>query len=127
MRRVLGSLLFLSVTAFGAFAQEAPAQNKGGEAVLGAEQGVKVAQDQCQTLWSKANPAKKPKISAGQAQPFISDVKAANPDGDGTIEQNEFMAACDKGLIKSSAVSGSSSTGSSSGAEGAAGPPKSSD
>ncbi len=90
-------------------------------------QGVKVAQDQCKALWGKANPANKPKISAGQAQPFISDVKAANPDGDGTIEQNEFMAACDKGLIKSSAVSGSSSTGSSSGAEGAAAPPKSSD
>lgn len=127
MRRVIGSLLFLSVTAFGASAQQAPAPNKGGEAVVGTQDSVKVAQDQCQALWLKANPAKKPKISAGQAQPFISDVKAANPDGDGTIEQNEFMAACDKGLIKSSAVSGSSSTGSSSGAEGAAGPAKSSD
>jgi hypothetical protein len=127
MKRLIGTLLVLTVTTAGALAQEAPAQNKGGEVVLGKEQGVKLAQDQCQALWLKANPAKKPKISAGQAQPFISDVKAANPDGDGTIEQNEFMAACDKGLIKSSAVSGSSSTGSSSGAEGSAAPPKSSD
>lgn len=126
MKRLIGTLLFLSVTTAGAMAQQAPAQNKGGEVVVGTEQGVKVAQDQCKTLWGRANPANKPKISAGQAQPFISDVKAANPDGDGTIEQNEFMAACDKGLIKSSAVSGGSSTGSSSGAEGSAAQPKSS-
>ncbi|HEX2839848.1 hypothetical protein [Hyphomicrobium sp.] len=115
MGRLFGSLLLLSVTAVGALAAEE------GSVTIGKAQGVKVAHDQCQSLWEKANPAKKPRISAGQAQPFIADVKAANTNGDAAIDQNEFMAACDKGLIKQSAsTGGSATTGGSTGTEGAA-------
>lgn len=122
MMRLVGTLFALSMAAAGAaFAQEAPPQNKGGEAVVGKQQGMKMAQAQCQTLWSKANPANKPKISAGQAQPFIADVMAANSNKDGAIDQKEFMAACDNGLMKDPATA---NTGSSSGTEGAAGPAK---
>jgi hypothetical protein len=114
MVRLIGSLLLVCGTAAGAMAED-------GSVTVGKAKGVKVAQDQCQTLWAKANPAKKPKISAGQAQPFIADVMAANTNGDAAIDQAEFMAACDKGLIKESASAGggNASTGSSSGAEGA--------
>jgi hypothetical protein len=39
----------------------------------------------------------------------VTDFKAANPDGDSTIDQNEWMAACNKGLVKNSSSSGNSS------------------
>jgi hypothetical protein len=113
MKRIIASLVFLSLASAGALAQD-----KGG-AVIGKQQGVKLAKAECQAAWEKANPGKKDKISAGQAIPFLSDVKAANSNGDGSIDQGEFTAACDKGLMK---APGSASTGSSSGTEGA-GPP----
>ncbi|MBN8911498.1 MAG: hypothetical protein J0H65_05440 [Rhizobiales bacterium] len=108
MKRVIGSLVFLSLAAGGALAQD-------GGAVIGKQQGVKLVQAECEAVWAKANPSKKDKISAGQAQPFISDVVAANTNGDGSIDQSEFMAACDKGLMKAHGAT----TGSSTGAEGA--------
>ncbi len=39
----------------------------------------------------------------------MTDFKAANPDGDTTIEKAEFSKACDNGLVKSGASSGASS------------------
>ena len=121
MKKLVGSLLFLSMTAGVVSTGAAFAQDSGG-AVVGKQAGIKMAQDQCKTAWSKANPANKPKISAGQAQPFIADVKAANTNSDGAIDQAEFTAACDKGLMKDPATA---NMGSSSGTEGAAGaPPK---
>ncbi len=116
--RLIASLLGLSMMTACAFAQ---AETKAeGSVTVGKPAGVKVAKAECQALWTKANPAKKPKISAGQALPFIADVKGANSNGDAAIDQNEFMAACDKGLMKDQANSGgSASTGSSPGTEGA--------
>lgn len=117
MKRVIGTLMFLSLASAGALAQAE------GGVKIGKQQGVKLAQAECQAAWEKANPGKKEKISAGQAQPFIADVVAANSNKDGTIDQSEFMAACDKGLMK---APGSATTGSSSGTEGvgpAAAPP----
>lgn len=123
MKRVIGSLLFLSLASAGAIAQEAGAQDKGGDAVIGKQQGVKLEKAECEAAWAKANPSKKEKISAGQAQPFIADVKAANSNGDGAIEQSEFLAACDKGLMKAAGsmkapAPGSATTGGSAGTEG---------
>ena len=94
MMRVTMSLLLLSLTAAGALAQDK------GEPVIGKQKGVKMAHAECQAVWEKANPTKKDKISAGQAQPFIADIAAANTNGDGSIDQSEFTAACDKGLMK---------------------------
>jgi hypothetical protein len=39
----------------------------------------------------------------------VTDFKAANPDGDKTLEKNEFSKACAAGLVKNSASSGASS------------------
>lgn len=115
MKRIIGSLMFLSLASAGAVAQDAAAPDKGGAVVVGKQQGVKLAKGECEAAWTKANPGKKEKISAGQAQPFLSDVMAANANKDGAIDQSEFMAACDKGLMKDP----SASTGASTGAEGA--------
>ena len=110
MSRVLGSILLVSLAAGSAFAQ-----SEGSVTVGKAPAGVKLAKAECEALWTKANPSKKPKISAGQAGPFITDLKSANANGDGAIDQSEFMAACDTGLIKDQ----SASTGAGSGTEGA--------
>lgn len=79
---------------------------------------VKMTQAQCETLWKQANPTNAATISESQAQAFISDVKAANPDGDGTLDKAEFAKACSSGLVKGS----SSSSGSGAGESGAAAP-----
>jgi len=112
MSRVLGSILLVSLAAGTAFAQAEP---EGAVKVGKPPAGMKLAKAECEALWNKANPSNKPKISAGQAQPFISDMKAANANADGAIDQSEFLAACDKGLIKDQTAS----TGASSGTEGA--------
>lgn len=114
MGRLIGSLLLLSMTTAGAFAQ-----GEGNVTVGKPPAGQKLAQAECQAAWAKANPAKKEKISAGQASAFITDLKAANSNGDGSIDQSEFTAACDKGLMKGA---GGASTGSGSGTEGAGQP-----
>ena len=40
---------------------------------------------------------------------LLRHAKAANPDGDATIEKAEFTKACNNGLVKSGASSGASS------------------
>ncbi len=112
MKRAIGSLLLLSLASAGALAQDK------GSVTVGKHPGMKLAQAECQAAWAKLNPSKKEKISLGQAGPFLADAKAANSNSDGYIDQAEFTAACDKGLMKD--MSGAS-TGSSTGAGGAAG------
>lgn len=84
--------------------------------MIGKQEGIKLAKAECEVTWAKANPGNKDKISAGRASPFIADIKAANTNSDGWIDQSEFLAACDKGLMKDPA---SASTGSSAGTSGA--------
>lgn len=80
--------------------------------------GEKLAKAECDALWMKANPTGG-KLSEAAAAEYLTDVKAANPDGDTTIEHGEFRNACSKGMIKSSAASGASSGASGSDAGGA--------
>lgn len=117
--RVLASLMILSMTAAGAFAE--PEKSAEGSVKIGKPAGVKLAKAECEAAWKKANPSNKPTIGAGQAIAFVADVKAANTNGDAGIDQSEFMAACDKGLMKdaNAASTGSASTGAGAGTEGA--------
>ena len=80
--------------------------------VLGASLSVAVhaqttmSQSECDALWKQANPSGAATITETQAQPYVSDFKAANPDGDGTLDQTEFSTACQQGLVKSAAAGG---------------------
>ena len=80
--------------------------------VLGASLSVAVhaqttmSQSECDALWKQANPSDAATITETQAQPYVSDFKAANPDGDGTLDQTEFSKACSSGLVKSAAAGG---------------------
>ena len=57
--------IFAASTAFGAHAA-----------------GTKLTQAECDTLWNQANPSGAATITQAQAQPYVTDFKAANPDGD---------------------------------------------
>lgn len=70
---------------------------------------TQLSASECTSLWQKANAANAKGVTEMQAKPYVTDFKAANPDGDTTIDQNEWMAACNKGLVKASAASGASS------------------
>jgi hypothetical protein len=74
-----------------------------------AESGKKLSQAECDSLWSQANPTGAATIAEAQAQPYVSDFKAANPDNDGSLDAKEFRAACSKGLVSGTASSGASS------------------
>ena len=54
----------------------------------------------CEAAWTKANPSNAATITEAQAQQYVADVKAANPDNDGTLDKAEFTKACDSGLVQ---------------------------
>lgn len=120
MKRLILASAFAIAASCGAYAQTtAP---KAPSAMPAA--GQKLSQAECDILWKQANPSNAATITEAQAQQFVSDVKAANPDKDGTLDRAEFSAACSKGLVKSSSAGAgsSSSSGSGSGESGAAAP-----
>ena len=95
MKRILLASAIVAGTAFAAYAQTDPASP------------TKLSAAECESLWSQASPDGKP-ISESQAAAYVTDFKTANPDGDTTLEQDEFSKACDSGLVKGSASSGAS-------------------
>jgi hypothetical protein len=92
MKVILLAGAFAASTAFGAYAA-----------------GTQLSQAECDTLWSQANPAGAPAITESQAKHYVTDFKAANPDGDGSLDQNEFSAACKNGLVTGASSSGAAS------------------
>jgi hypothetical protein len=86
-----------------------------GAATNSPDSASRLSQSECTNLWQQANPTNAHGLTQSQVAPYLSDFQGANPDGDTTIELDEWMAACNKGLVKSS-----SSTGASSGSSGAA-------
>lgn len=80
-----------------------------GSAAFAAEGAMKLSQAQCANLWDKANASGAPTIDASQAQGYVTNFKAADPDSDGTLTKTEFQAACAKGLVQDSASSGAAS------------------
>ncbi len=101
----IGTLVVALVTLSGAAIAEPAANQAGGM--------TKLSQAECTGLWHKANPNNAKGVTESQAAPYVSNFKAANPDGDTTIDAKEWVAACNAGLVKSAA-----STGGSSGASG---------
>jgi hypothetical protein len=87
-----------------ALAQTSPAANESASPST----SMKLSQSECTNLWQQANPGNASGLTEAQSKSYVSDFKAANLDGDATIDQNEWMAACSKGLVKSSSSSGAS-------------------
>jgi hypothetical protein len=82
---------------------EAVPPMKAGETSSGTA-GTKMSQADCTALWKQANPNNAPTITMTEAQPYVADFKAADPDNDGTLDQNEFLQACDKGGVSKGAA-----------------------
>ena len=92
MKVILLAGVFAASTAFGAHAA-----------------GTKLTQAECDTLWNQANPSGAATITQAQAQPYVTDFKAANLDGDSSLDQKEFATACKNGLVKGMGSSGAAS------------------
>lgn len=110
MKKIMLGLAFAAVSTLAAYAQT---EQSAGE--------VKISQVECESLWKQLSREGAP-ISEAQAGSYVTDFKAANPDGDTTLEQDEFSKACDGGLVKSSAASGAGAGESGAADPGAAAP-----
>jgi len=88
------------VVSGGAFAQQ-PSSSAGSQ--------TKLSQNECMDLWQKAGGSDSAGLTKSQAQPYLSDFSAANPDGDTTIEQDEWLSACNNGMVHHSSATGASS------------------
>ena len=97
MKRILFAAILAAGTSVGAYAQTDPGQS-----------AMKLSAAECASLWNQASPDGGP-ITQSQAAAYVTDFKAANPDGDNTLEKAEFSKACASGLVKGSASSGASS------------------
>ena len=73
---------------------------KSGGSTTGMSTGTKLSQADCDAVWMKANPANAATITESAAQQYVTDVAAANPDKDGTLDKTEFTKACEGGLVK---------------------------
>lgn len=117
MKHSLALVAALSLMSSAALAQNTPSA---GSSTSGSS-NMKLSMSECTNLWQQAGGSSSAGLTEAQAKNYVTDFKAANPDGDTTIDQSEFMAACNKGLVKSSSSSGAStgtsgaSSGSSSG------------
>jgi hypothetical protein len=94
MKKIMLGLAFAAASTFAAYAQT---EQSAGE--------MKLSQAECESLWSQLSPDGAP-ISEAKAGTHVTDFKAANPDGDSTLDKTEFSKACADGLVKSSASSG---------------------
>lgn len=97
MKRFVLAGILAAGASLGAYAQTDPAPG-----------AMKLSAAECASLWNQASPDGGP-ITESQAAAYVTDFKAANPDGDTTLEKAEFSKACDSGLVKSGASSGASS------------------
>ena len=55
--------------------------------------------DQCNAIWSKAVPSGDT-LAQANAAPYIVNFAQVDANNDGTIDKNEFVAACGKSLVK---------------------------
>jgi hypothetical protein len=65
---------------------------------------TKMSQSDCTSEWSKLDTSNTGSVGQPQAQSLIADFSSADTDKDGKLSRTEFMSACDKGLVRSSAV-----------------------
>jgi hypothetical protein len=66
---------------------------------LGADKGQPLDYATCRSTWSMVSP-NGATISKDKAVPYIIDFTMVDTDHDGTVDANEFTAACQAGWVK---------------------------
>ena len=61
--------------------------------------GTELNDADCTSLWLSLKGSETKGLNAEQVKDVVSDFKKANPDGDDTIDQTEWMAACKGKLV----------------------------
>ena len=67
--------------------------------------GTELNDEDCTSLWLSLKGSDTKGLNAEQVKGVVSDFKKANPDGDDTIDQKEWMAACKGKLVRKSDMS----------------------
>jgi hypothetical protein len=63
--------------------------------------GAILDEKQCQAVWTKAGGGDdSTKLTYDQADPYITNLKQADPDDDGRITKSEFVDACKLGWVQ---------------------------
>jgi hypothetical protein len=71
--------------------------------------GAVLDDTKCQDVWTKAGGSDS--LSYDKAGPYVTNLKLADPDGDGKFTKDEFMAACKIGLVQEQPSKPAATTG----------------
>ena len=110
LRTVAIAMLSSSLIAGAAYAQSTTTTTPG--ASSGA---MKMTSAECTSVWNKIDSGKSGSVTQSQATTYVRDFKSADANSDGKLSSAEFQAACDKGMVRDTAASGSSTGSSGSG------------
>jgi hypothetical protein len=69
----------------------------------------KMTQAECQSVWSKADASSAGSLTQAQAQPYVTNFTSADTNKDSKLSSAEFLAACQQGMVKDTATTGSGS------------------
>ena len=70
---------------------------------------MEMTQAQCQAMWTKMDATKAGNLTEAQTSGSITDFKAADSNGDGKLSSAEFLAACQRGIVRDTATTGAGS------------------
>ncbi len=70
----------------------------------------KMTKAQCDTLWNQAHAGGSGDLPMNKAQPFATDFKNADKNGDNKLSSSEWTDACNKGLIRTAAANAPAAT-----------------
>jgi hypothetical protein len=93
-----GAILFLGIAT-------ATAQTTG---TTGGSTGAaqQMTQAECQSLWSRADAGSAGSLTEAQAQPYVTNFSSADTNSDGRLSSDEFLAACQQGMVRDTATTG---------------------
>lgn len=77
---------------------------------------AKMTSAECQSVWNKAaGSGASGTLTQTQAQAYVQDFKRADANSDGSLSNAEFTTACQNGMVKDTASTGSGSGSTSTG------------
>jgi hypothetical protein len=72
----------------------------------GATTGQQMSQAQCESVWNKAATGGATSLTREQAQAYVTNFEQADTAGDGRLSRDEFMSACQRGMVQDTATTG---------------------